>query len=1067
MKKGLLSLFFMMLIMINCGGVVKAARCPLCGSKNMTISYQQYSASKHKKIYNCPASTGCGGGTDYESHSFGSWTSNGYGVSHSRTCSVCNYKQSESHSYGSWRKTNENQHRRDCSKCNSYGVENHTTTTGATCTSAAYCGTCRSNFGSALGHSWGSYEANGSTGHRRKCTNCGTYEATVSHVNFELGLAISDGENYHSNNCSVCKYEINRAKHNWVIDEAGVYTEGKYYHIKTCNICNAITVVEECTFTSTVTQNATCTSTGIRRRTCTICNFSYNQTIDKIDHSWTDWQTTSTEHWKVCNYGCGTENSRGTHIDTNPRNGRCDTCNYLMYILPEANISSDVTVKEGETANFSVTMTQGSQPLTYQWYYKTSSSGTGTAISGATSSSYSVTTTKAMNGRYYYCIVSNPGGDYTTASAFLTVYYTFTLGTQPQNVNLKKGETGTFTVGIGTTGNPNSYTYQWYIANSATGAGSKINNATNSSYSVTPTKNIHEEYYYCVVTNGQYTVTSNRAKLTADITEPDITMGSFNQNVIINNTATLKIPFTVSDTGEGYTENNSNFTASDIVVKIGGVANNSLTKTLNYTGASGNNYNYELTITNINGNGKLSFEVPAGSIADNFHNTNTLKSFSTNVTIDNIAPVITLDTITGDLNGKYINSEDEIVIRIIVTEAVGMNTSEFTVDDIIVKVGGSQANSDVEKTLSYVEKNGNNYVYELTLGNIQGDGELTLEIPASSIKDTAGNSNIDTNLSIKVGTENLIVDNTKPVINSLVTTLGGYNSSSDYPSSIDARHNNWSNENIYVQINATDDKEIDCYMKSVGNNTNYTKLASYQEIISDSVEAVIYYKVVDMAGNYAEISKLIKLDKTTPNKPVMSLFEQRQNGVIYVFDPNNPSDKSVYVIPNASTIVDAGSVKSGIEKDVHYTYYTVTAYKDITKAVQVGTTITYEWNEGVLLNESGYYEIMIMMTDIAGNSILGDIYKVYIDKKAENTIKISNITDIGSGINKVTIRVYKSDDAGNKTLEEAIEAIVITNPYKEIIKNVMLGNGKFYVEVTLQDKVGLETVLKKTITNVL
>ena len=50
MKKGLLSLFFMMLIMINCGGVVKAARCPLCGSKNMTISYQQYSASKHKIV---------------------------------------------------------------------------------------------------------------------------------------------------------------------------------------------------------------------------------------------------------------------------------------------------------------------------------------------------------------------------------------------------------------------------------------------------------------------------------------------------------------------------------------------------------------------------------------------------------------------------------------------------------------------------------------------------------------------------------------------------------------------------------------------------------------------------------------------------------------------------------------------------------------------------------------------------------------------------------------------------------------------------------------------------------
>ena len=99
----------------------------------------------------------------------------------------------------------------------------------------------------------------------------------------------------------------------------------------------------------------------------------------------------------------------------------------------------------------------------------------------------------------------------------------------------------------------------------------------------------------------------------------------------------------------------------------------------------------------------------------------------------------------------------DLVSNILTAENFAMPAG-YVNDDIIVKVGGSQSNSDVEKTLSYVEKNGNNYVFELTLRNIQGDGELTLEIPASSIKDTAGNSNIDTNLSIKVGTENLIVD---------------------------------------------------------------------------------------------------------------------------------------------------------------------------------------------------------------------------------------------------------------------------------------------------------------------
>ena len=123
------------------------------------------------------------------------------------------------------------------------------------------------------------------------------------------------------------------------------------------------------------------------------------------------------------------------------------------------------------------------------------------------------------------------------------------------------------------------------------------------------------------------------------------------------------------------------------------------------------------------------------------------------------------------------------------------------------------------------------------------------------------------------------------------------------------------------------------------------------------------------------------------------------------------------------------------------------------------------WNEGFLLDESGYYEIQMTMTDIAGNQIISDIYKVYINKKAENTIRIKNINDIGSGINKVTIKVFESDASGNKTSIEAIDEMVIENPYKEIIKNVRLGEGKFYVEVTLEDKVGLTTVLEKTITN--
>ena len=229
MRKGLLSLLLMMLITICFSVNVRAATCPReqCGTTLVEV-YDVTTDSLHIGHYSC---SNCGytslTGSVQGNHTFGSWTSNGYGVSHSRTCSKCNYKQTESHSYGVWKKANDSQHRRDCSKCNSYGLENHTATSAATCTSSAYCGSCGAYYGNALGHSWGDYEANGSSGHRRKCTRCGTYEATVDHVNFELGLALNDGENYHSKNCYVCKYEINRKKNKWVVDVAGVYTDGK------------------------------------------------------------------------------------------------------------------------------------------------------------------------------------------------------------------------------------------------------------------------------------------------------------------------------------------------------------------------------------------------------------------------------------------------------------------------------------------------------------------------------------------------------------------------------------------------------------------------------------------------------------------------------------------------------------------------------------------------------------------------------------------------------------------------------------------------------------------------
>ena len=76
---------------------------------------------------------------------------------------------------------------------------------------------------------------------------------------------------------------------------------------------------------------------------------------------------------------------------------------------------SSVTITTGQTATFSVTAT-GTAPLSYQW------SQNGTAISGATSSSYTTPAeTTSASGAQFTVVVSNSVGSATSNAATLTV----------------------------------------------------------------------------------------------------------------------------------------------------------------------------------------------------------------------------------------------------------------------------------------------------------------------------------------------------------------------------------------------------------------------------------------------------------------------------------------------------------------------------------------------------------------------------------------------------------------------------------------------------------------------
>ena len=75
---------------------------------------------------------------------------------------------------------------------------------------------------------------------------------------------------------------------------------------------------------------------------------------------------------------------------------------------------SAVTVSANNTATFSVTAT-GSNPITYQWYKA------GTAISGATGSTFSVATAAASDAGSYYVVATNSAGSVQSNAVTLTV----------------------------------------------------------------------------------------------------------------------------------------------------------------------------------------------------------------------------------------------------------------------------------------------------------------------------------------------------------------------------------------------------------------------------------------------------------------------------------------------------------------------------------------------------------------------------------------------------------------------------------------------------------------------
>ena len=154
----------------------------------------------------------------------------------------------------------------------------------------------------------------------------------------------------------------------------------------------------------------------------------------------------------------------------------------------------------GQSVTFTVAAS-GSAPLSYQWKKN------GSNISGATSSSYTISTVTSGDAGNYTCYVSNACGNVTSNAATLTVKTPPSITTQPVSQTKNVGESCTFSVvASGTT----PLTYQWRKG------GTNISGATSSSYTISSVQLSDAGNYDCIVTNSCGSVTSSTAVLTVN-----------------------------------------------------------------------------------------------------------------------------------------------------------------------------------------------------------------------------------------------------------------------------------------------------------------------------------------------------------------------------------------------------------------------------------------------------------------------------------------------------------------------------------------------------------------------
>jgi len=245
-------------------------------------------------------------------------------------------------------------------------------------------------------------------------------------------------------------------------------------------------------------------------------------------------------------------------------------------------ISSGVTITSnptavsaciGGTTTFTTAATGSS--LTYQWQKNGVNMSNGGTVSGATSTSLTITGVVAGDATNYKCVITSACGSVTTTAAILSLTSSPAISTQPiASQTICVGQSATFSIVAS-----NATSYQWKKGGVDIVNGGNISGATTSSLLLTSITTADAGTYTCLVTGAcTPTVLSNNSVLTVN-TLPAITTQPTASTICQGATAN----FTIAATGTALTYQ---WQRNGVNVVDGGGISGATTNALTITGAT-------------------------------------------------------------------------------------------------------------------------------------------------------------------------------------------------------------------------------------------------------------------------------------------------------------------------------------------------------------------------------------------------------------------------------------------------------------------------------------------------